>query len=156
MAVGMFFSFIFTFTLLPALMQLLLPTNNFEPKWINYLQKFFSELALKTGKLMSLLSAFMFILLLIGISQLKVENRFIDYFNEETEIFQGLYLLDQELGGTATLDIIIRAPDEKEIIIDDLDDDLFEDDLFQDDESTASGYWWNVYCLLYTSPSPRD
>ena len=147
MAVGMLFSFIFTFTLLPALMQLLLPTNNFEPKWINYLQKFFSELALKTGKLMSLLSAFMFILLLIGISQLKVENRFIDYFNEDTEIFQGLYLLDQELGGTATLDIIIRAPDEKEIIIDDLDDDLFEDDLFQDDESTASGYWWNVYSL---------
>jgi hypothetical protein len=50
-----------------------------------------------------------------------VENRFIDYFDESTEIYQGMLLLDEELGGTATLDIIINEPKEA------LDDVIFED-----------------------------
>ena len=46
----------------------------------------------------------------IGISRLTVENRFIDYFKESTEIYQGMLLIDQKLGGTTPLDIIIDAP----------------------------------------------
>jgi predicted RND superfamily exporter protein len=42
-----------------------------------------------------------------GISKLEVENRFIDYFHESTEIYQGMELLDAELGGTIPLDIIL-------------------------------------------------
>ena len=49
-----------------------------------------------------------------GISRLKVENRFIDYFHESTEIYQGMELLDAELGGTIPLDIIIEL-DEAEL-----------------------------------------
>ena len=48
--------------------------------------------------------------MLYGISKLEVENRFIDYFSPETEIYQGMLLLDQELGGTATLEILIDQP----------------------------------------------
>src|SRR5690606_34708356 len=44
-----------------------------------------------------------------GISRLQVENRFIDYFHEDTEIYQGLSVIDQKLGGTTSLDIIINA-----------------------------------------------
>lgn len=47
-----------------------------------------------------------------GISRLEVENRFIDYFNKSTEIYQGMELLDIQLGGTIPLDIIITPPDE--------------------------------------------
>ncbi|HEY7774877.1 MAG TPA: MMPL family transporter [Marinagarivorans sp.] len=44
-----------------------------------------------------------------GISQLQVENRFVDYFHEDTEIHQGLSLIDQKLGGTTSLDIILQS-----------------------------------------------
>jgi predicted RND superfamily exporter protein len=45
-----------------------------------------------------------------GISQLQVENRFIDYFRADTEIHQGLSVIDEKLGGTTPLDIILDAP----------------------------------------------
>ncbi|MFQ5799486.1 MAG: RND family transporter, partial [Bacteroidota bacterium] len=44
---------------------------------------------------------------LIGISRLEVENSFIDYFNETTEIYQGMKVIDQSLGGTTPLDVIV-------------------------------------------------
>ncbi len=47
-----------------------------------------------------------------GITRLEVENRFIDYFHESTEIYQGMELLDAQLGGTIPLDIILSAPQE--------------------------------------------
>ncbi|MDX2463459.1 MAG: MMPL family transporter [Porticoccus sp.] len=58
-----------------------------------------------------------------GISQLKVENHFIDYFHADTEIYQGLSLIDNKLGGTIPLDIIINAPpkiDDGSISVEDL------------------------------------
>lgn len=50
-------------------------------------------------------------LTVLGISRLQVENRFIDYFKETTEIYQGMELLDSRLGGTIPLDIILSGPD---------------------------------------------
>jgi hypothetical protein len=41
-----------------------------------------------------------------------VENRFIDYFHEDTEIYQGMETIDAELGGTIGLDIILNRPSE--------------------------------------------
>ena len=75
-----------------------------------------------------------------------VENRFIDYFDDTTEIHQGMLEIDKNLGGTATLDIIIKEPFE-EMSEDLIEDDFFDDGLFDDDDSNASGYWWNVYSL---------
>jgi predicted RND superfamily exporter protein len=59
-----------------------------------------------------------------------------------------MLLLDQELGGTATLEILIDQP-VQEVFESSLfeGDDLFEDDLFEDDSSEASGYWWNASSL---------
>ncbi|MZR61540.1 RND family transporter [Alcanivorax sp. DP30] len=45
-----------------------------------------------------------------GIGKLTVENRFIDYFQEETEIYKGMVQIDRKLGGTTPLDIVIDAP----------------------------------------------
>jgi len=50
-------------------------------------------------------------LVIVGVSRLQVENRFIDYFHESTEIYQGMELLDSKLGGTIPLDIVIKPPD---------------------------------------------
>ncbi len=51
------------------------------------------------------------LLVAVGVSRLEVENRFIDYFKESTEIYQGMELLDASLGGTIPLDIVVEAPD---------------------------------------------
>ncbi|MCQ3828095.1 RND family transporter [Microbulbifer elongatus] len=48
----------------------------------------------------------------VGISRLKVENRFIDYFDDSTEIHQGMLVIDQRLGGTINLDVILNKPEE--------------------------------------------
>ncbi len=73
-----------------------------------------------------------------GISRLEVENRFIDYFHETTEIYQGMELLDAELGGTIPLDVVINAPAEDAPLpgLEDLSGEgppVAEDDPFLDD-----------------------
>ena len=86
-------------------------------------------------------------LLSFGATKLEVENKFIDYFDSSTEIYKGMLKIDKDLGGTATLDIIISEPTESFIEDAAEDDDLFIDDLFEDESSNASGYWWNIYSL---------
>ena len=50
---------------------------------------------------------------LIGISKLEVENSFINYFDKETEIYKGMKKIDDELGGTTPLNIILKFPTKK-------------------------------------------
>ena len=47
-----------------------------------------------------------------GITLLRVENSFINYFKEDTEIYRGLKLIDEKLGGTTPLEILIKFEDE--------------------------------------------
>ena len=149
MTVGMIFAFIFTFTFLPSLMKIVIKSTSTHS--LDFINKIPTKLAFFTiyqGKFIAVFSIFISVALVYGISKLEVENRFIDYFSPDTEIYQGMLLLDQELGGTATLDILIDQPDAE--IFDELDfegDDLFEDDLFEDESSNASGYWWNATSL---------
>ena len=65
------------------------------------------------GTLILVVSATLFILSAIGISRLVVENSFINYFKKTTEIYQGMKLIDQKLGGTTPLDIIIDVLEPK-------------------------------------------
>ncbi len=51
------------------------------------------------------------LLTVVGISRLRVENSFIDYFKTSTEIYQGMKLIDQKLGGTTPLDVIVQFDD---------------------------------------------
>ena len=148
MAVGMTFALIFTFSFLPAAFALI---NTGETRDFINIKLFLSKIVTFNQENKNFLFASYFILFSVfffGVSKLLVENRFIDYFDESTEIYQGMLLLDEELGGTATLDIIITEPfqETSETIFND-DDDLFSDDLFEDEDSEASGYWWNIYSL---------
>lgn len=71
-----------------------------------------------------------------GMSKLRVENSFINYFSESTEIYQGLKLIDDKLGGTTPLDILITFPGyvEETVIEDESEEDGFDDfdDMFDD------------------------
>ena len=84
-----------------------------------------------------------------GISKLTVENKFIDYFKSSTEIYKGLSLIDKKLGGTATLDVIIDAPEVQ--IAEDEGFDDFDDDFGSalDDEIEEQGYWFTSDNLAY-------
>ena len=59
------------------------------------------------GRLIMIISCIALVLSILGIMRLEVENAFIDYFKETTEIYQGMKVIDQELGGTTPLDVII-------------------------------------------------
>jgi predicted RND superfamily exporter protein len=71
-----------------------------------------------------------------GVTQLKVENRFIDYFDESTEIYRGMELVDSELGGTIPLEIVVYPEASNESNVDEYEDDSFDDfdDEFSSDE----------------------
>ena len=66
------------------------------------------------------------ILSVIGISKLEVENSFINYFNKDTEIYKGMKLIDEELGGTTPLEVILKFPNIKK------EETTKEDDEFDD------------------------
>ena len=150
MTVGIIVVFIFTFTFVPLAFHNL----GFGP--LRASTKV-GSLPTKIGKNITtnktiIISASIFLGLLftIGVNNLKVENKFIDYFKKNTEIYQGMSELDEKLGGTATLDIIIYEPDNylaDDDEISDEFDDLFDEDIFEDDSSESSGYWWNIYNL---------
>ena len=146
MAFGISIAFIFTFSFLPSSISLI---KEIKSKDYLSLHKVTNKILVisknKTTFVYSTFSVF-FCILLFGTTKLIVENRFIDYFDEETEIHQGMLEIDKNLGGTATLDIIIKEP--SYIVTDDLiEDEFFDDSLFDDENSNASGYWWNVYSL---------
>ena len=146
MAFGISIAFILTFTFLPCAIYLIKVggTNDFLSlhKITNTLLNFSQS----NKSLVSVTFFTSFIILCIGISKLEVENRFIDYFDKNTEIYKGMLEIDSKLGGTATLDIIISQPEDTFESIE-IDDEFFEDDLFDDETSTAAGYWWNIYSL---------
>ena len=98
-----------------------------------------------------LISSFIiFAFSVLGISLLTVENKFIDYFKPSTEIYKGLSLIDQKLGGTATLDVIIDAPESEDEDTDILFDDDFDDfGEILENEIDQQGFWFNSENLLY-------
>ena len=146
MAFGISIAFILTFTFLPCIFYLI---NNKPHKDFLSLYKINQSLLnFSTKYKLFVVTSFLisFIVLCFGITKLEVENRFIDYFDKNTEIYKGMYEIDSKLGGTATLDIIISKPEDDFETIS-IDDEFFEDDLFDDETSSAAGYWWNIYTL---------
>ena len=146
MAFGISIAFIFTFSFLPSAISLLKESQSRDYLSLHKITNKILSIAKNNSLSIYLVFASTFCILIFGTTKLIVENRFIDYFDEETEIHQGMLEIDKNLGGTATLDIIIREPFE-EISEDLIADDFFDDGLFDDDDSNASGYWWNVYSL---------
>ena len=90
---------------------------------------------------------------LYGVSRLKVENSFVNYFSDTTEIHQGLTLIDNELGGTAPMDVVLifdpvkeygeeEEPLEGEDEFDDLED-LFGG--FDEEPADPADAWFTAY-----------
>jgi len=146
MAFGISIAFIFTFSFLPSSLSLIKNNKSKDYLSLHKITNKILAISKKYSTYIYLTFSVVFCVLIFGTTKLVVENRFIDYFDEETEIYQGMLEIDQNLGGTATLDIIIKEPSFS--TSDDLiEDEFFDDSLFDDESSSASGYWWNVYSL---------
>ena len=146
MAFGISIAFVLTFTFLPCVLYLINKSKTKDFLSIYKVTQFILSFSQNNKAFISSLFAITFITLCFGISKLQVENRFIDYFDKDTEIYKGMYEIDSKLGGTATLDIIISQPEDTFESIE-IEDEFFDDDLFEDEGSSASGYWWNIYSL---------
>ena len=81
---------------------------------------------------------FMFIVGIYGVQLLKVENSFVDYFKKDTEIYKGMKKIDQKLGGTTPLDIIIQFNSDDDNNIDEIDEDFLDFEIDYNPED----YWF--------------
>ena len=100
------------------------------------------------GRLIVIASAVLLIVNIAGIRRLQVENCFIDYFKSTTEIHQGMKLIDQHLGGTTPLDVILDfAPKQtqQETSADEGNrDSVFEEFKELDEPAADPKYWFTV------------
>ncbi|MDB0046188.1 MMPL family transporter [Candidatus Pelagibacter sp.] len=140
MTLGLITSFIITFTLLPTLLNFM-SNNNIKIKQSSEskITSFFGKISINNKSSIFVITGLVIILSVIGISRLEVENSFINYFNKNTEIYKGMKLIDEKLGGTTPLEIILKFPDK--VKVETTEDDDFEDwgnEENQDDEK----YWF--------------
>ncbi|MDH4205094.1 MAG: MMPL family transporter [Desulfobacteraceae bacterium] len=108
MSAGILVSLIMTFLLFPSILVLMskeTPAARRKPHFS--LTPFLARFTEAHGLLILVVSAVAFVLTAVGVTRLTVENSFIDYFKHTTEIYQGMKTIDQNLGGTTPLDIIV-------------------------------------------------
>jgi predicted RND superfamily exporter protein len=114
MSAGIVVSLVITFIFFPAALMLMhkVPPQVKKEKRLS-LTTALARFDEAHGNLILIVSAGLFIISAIGISRLVVENSFINYFKKTTEIYQGMKVIDQKLGGTTPLDIIIDLAEPK-------------------------------------------
>jgi len=108
MIVGLIVSLVVTFILFPAVL-ILIPKGKppVDRQWRFSLTSITARFTEGHGALIVGLSALVFVLSIIGMTRLQVENCFIDYFGKDTEIYKGMKVIDEKLGGTTPLDVIV-------------------------------------------------
>ncbi len=139
MTFGLITSFIITFTLLPSLLSFLKDNKTLIREDVD------SKITSSLGKIsinfknqVFIITGIVIILSIIGISKLEVENSFINYFSKKTEIYKGMKLIDEKLGGTTPLEVILKFPEK-------IDEKLEGDDEFEDwgdEEKNDEKYWF--------------
>jgi uncharacterized protein len=144
MSVGIFVSLCLTFLIFPAAVMLLdRPTVPAGRQFKLFsLTGFTANLTLRHGRSILAVAAIFTTLAVWGISKLVVENSFIDYFKASTEIHQGMKVIDQRLGGTTPLDVIVRFP---YVSLDMEDEPLAEGDIlfpWEDQREEDNNKYW--------------
>jgi len=144
MTLGLIVSFLVTFLLLPSLISLLSSENEIGLK-DSEKSVITSTLASFTKKNKIIIYGFTFLIIIlsvVGILKLEVENSFINYFDKDTEIYKGMKKIDEKLGGTTPLNIILKFPSKiKEISGEEDEFDEWEEEN-EDNEKDKSKYWF--------------
>jgi len=153
MIAGICVSMMVTFLLfLAGLMLVTKKTPRVAKKPKYSLTSFLAKLTENHGRAVLAVSVVLFVISAIGISRLVVENSFIDYFKDTTEIHRGMKVIDQNLGGTTPLDVIIEievaevaepAAASGEVSTDDGEFDEFDEfDEFEKENGKEDGRYW--------------
>ena len=150
MSIGLAVTFVTAFTLFPSIVLLLGRAGAPEPDDADgtggtFTRRFTRGLALaaeRRGGLVLVSAGVLLAVGALGATRLTVENSFVDYFGKDTEIYRGLALIDRELGGTTSLEVVL---------------DLDEDRIFDDEpapkpteydaqaEREKAGYWFTEF-----------
>ena len=138
MTLGLIISVFTTFTLLPILLTIFSEKNIFSLRKTTQSRftGFLSNFSINKKGIVFLVTSTLLVVSFFGISKLKVENSFINYFSKNTEIYKGMKLIDEKLGGTTPLEIILKFPQSK-----DIENDEDEDDWGNEEEDNDK-YWF--------------
>ena len=144
MSAGISVSLVLAFLLFGAInvnLKKLAPVRTFENSF--KFTKYCANLALNSRKIIYAVCVLVVCFGVYGISKIKVENSFIGYFKESTQIRQGMQVIDTKLGGTIPVDVIVKFKESepKQEKTDEKDD--FENE-FENDAKSAK-YWFNSY-----------
>jgi len=138
MTLGLIVSFIVTFSLLPTLISFVSDLSvNINENKNSIFTNLLGKISINNKSLIFIITTIIFFISIIGISRLEVENSFINYFSKNTEIYKGMKLIDEKLGGTTPLEVIIKFPKKN-------DNDVDEEDDWEENETEGddSKYWF--------------
>ncbi|MGR3293477.1 MAG: efflux RND transporter permease subunit [Candidatus Scalindua sp.] len=150
MSLGLVVSLIITFLLFPAIL-LLLPAGKLRKhkEFGGPLTHFLANVTQYYPKTVFISTGILIVIIVVGISRLTVENSFIDYFRKSTEIYQGMKIIDQELGGTTPLDILVNFQEIENTPLS--NQDTFAGTKVVDQDWRRSYYFFNI-----VSTAPLD
>jgi len=113
MSSGIAMSLLIAFIIFPTILinlPISKPYTKFEKNFA--LTKILANLVEYHGKKIIFGSVLVVIFSITGASKLIVENSFINYFKQSTEIYKGMKVIDENLGGTTPLDLIVTFKNE--------------------------------------------
>ena len=143
MTLGLIVSLLVTFLLLPSLLNLFSSTDEIDVKDTekSFITSVLGSFA-KNNKILIFGSTLLIVIFsIVGIFKLEVENSFINYFDKETEIYKGMKKIDDDLGGTTPLNIILKFPVKKKEIKEENDEfDDWEDENEANEDKAK--YWF--------------
>jgi len=133
MSAGITMSLIIAFVVFPTVLMLLKKTPTLKKKKsMSFIPSLTARIVLHDKKAIFIITSLAIVFSATGASQLIVENSFINYFKKDTDIYKGMKIIDQELGGTTPLDVILTFSDENStvspITATEEDEDSFEDE----------------------------
>ena len=155
MSVGIIVSLIITFILFPIVLVFFNRSNikDIEKEENPFTAKV-AYISFSYKKTIIFSSLLVIVFSITGAMQLRVENSFIDYFKQDTQIYQGMKLIDQKLGGTTPLDVVITFKENSDVVEsieiggDLSDEEAFDDELesfedeFETSEDDKEQYWF--------------
>ena len=150
MTIGIGLAFVLNFIFFPSVLALI---SREDVKYkVDPTQSFTLRVASLTqnhAKTIFFFSAVLAIVGALGIPQLEVDNRFIDHFKSTTEIYQGMELIDSQLGGTIPLDIVIDPAPEFFASLEEIDrgEESFDDPFADEEDTQEYSYWFNTEML---------
>ncbi len=141
MTLGLIISLLVTFLLLPSLLNTFANENeiNIKDTEKSFLTAFMGTIAKSNGFFIFTTTFIVIISSVYGITKLEVENSFINYFDKETEIYKGMKKIDEQLGGTTPLNIILKFPSK---LTKNSDDEFSEWDEDNEKNEDKSKYWF--------------